>query len=388
MNYNRPVKNDSTVTVKVACAVVFIAFSFLWLHFFQADALSVAQHVLSGGQTHYNRLVGAILITLLLQLLQMGVYSLTRLQKRTHALTYFPSMLILAVLTSIGQDIDRHFSFGNWLWLIPLLLLLWGGCIWTARKVEPYESHTSGFFSRCMWTNMLTITLMQIGVAIASNTNGVFHYRLHAETALLEHDYDEALRVGNHSLETDSSLMMVRMYALSRKGLLGERLFEYPLVPSSQAMLPTTSCVRMMKYPTDSLYRHLGAIPRCPMLPMDYLTTILRSRQAKPAAVDYLLSGYLIDKDLDAFAREIGRHYAINDSLPRHYREALVLYTHRRSHPVVVYHDAVLDVDYEDMQKLEAQYALPSERKGKVLENYANSYWYYYDYVGTQARDF
>ena len=382
MSYNHSIKNDGTVTIRVICAVVFVAFSFLWLCFFQADTLSVAQHALSHGQTDYHPWVGAVVITSVLLLLQLGVYRITRLLKYSHAFTYFPSMLLLAVLTSVSTDIDRRFSFGPWLWLFPLLLVAWGGCVWLFRTVQDYEpTASSGFFSRRVWVNVLTLVLMMWGVALAGNTNAVFHFRTHAETALMGRDFDEALRVGKRSLETDGSLMMVRMYALSREGQLADRLFEYPLVASSDAMLPTADGqVRMMIYPTDSLYRHLGAIPRRPMQPMEYLTTILRTRQAKPAAVDYLLCGYLLDKNLDDFARQIGSYYAINDSLPRHYREALVLYTHLRSRPYIVYHDPILDVDFEDFRKLEALYPDFNERKNNVMDHYANSYWYYYGY--------
>jgi hypothetical protein len=229
---------------------------------------------------------------------------------------------------------------------------------------------------------MMQMVLMIIGVAVISNTNAVFHFRMHAESALNEGDYNEALRVGSRSHETDGNLMMLRMYALSRQGLLGERLFHYPLVPSSEVMLPTDSTVLMVRYPVDSLYRYLGAKPKQSMKPMDYLAAIDRSHQASPAAADYILCGYLLDKDIDAFAREVGRYYPINsDSLPRHYREALVLYNHRRSNPVITYKDAVLDVDYNDLQKLEASCQNDTERKGKVMESYANSYWYFFDYV-------
>ena len=382
MNYNRASRNESTMTVRGMCALVFVLFSFLWLYFFQADVLYITQHALSGGQTQYNRLWGAVLITLVLCLLQAGIYGLVRLSKHTHALTWFPSMLLLGVLTSAGPDIDSNFTFGPWLWLFPLLIVLWGGSVWMAGNLESYDSsNASSLFSRRMWINMLTMALMMCGVAFCSNTNAVFHFRAHAEVALLHGDEDEALRVGLRSHETDGNLMMVRMYALSRQGLLGERLFDYPIVPSSDMMLPTTPATHLMIYPTDSLYRHLGAIPRHDMLPMAYLQLIIRSGQAKPAAIDYLLCGYLIDRDLDSFACEVSQHYAINDSLPRYYREALVLYTHQRNHPVVVYSDPVLDVDYKDFRKLETTYPSENERKGKVMERYTNSYWYYYNYV-------
>ena len=363
-------------------AVVFLCFSFLWLYCLQADMLTVAQHVLSGGHTNYHPLLGSVLITVVLLLLQQGVNAILKLRK-AQALTYFPSLLLLAILTSVGQNIDRHFTFGAWWWVTPLLVLVWIGAVWVARQLEPYRRYPvrEGLFSPSVWKNLLLMSVMMMCVAAASNTNAVFHYRLHAEKALTDGDYDEAVKVGNRSLETDSCLTMVRMYALSRQGQLGERLFSYPVVMSSDAMLPTGGSVRLLLYPTDSLYRHLGARPRRPMKAMEYLNAILRSGQAKSAAADYLLCGYLIDKNLDGFAREITRFYKVNDSLPRHYREALVLYTHQRSNPVLVYHDAVLDVDYRDLQQLEATCREASERKGRVLESYADSYWYYYFYV-------
>lgn len=381
MNYNHPVRNDSTMTIKAVCAVVLACFTFLWLYFFQADVLYLAQHVLSAGQTHYHRFWGAVLLTVVLWLLQLLVYRLVRLRKASHALTWGPSMLLLAVLSSVNADFDRHPTIGVWWWLAPLLLVVWSLIVWAAKTIQPYETDNRSFYVlRRVWVNLLTAVLLMIGVAVCSNTDAVFHFRTHAEVAMLHGNYDEALRVGERSLETDSSLVMVRMYALSKQGLLTERLFEYPVIPSSDVMLPTTEAVRLAVYPLDKFYRHLGAIPRRPMRPIDYLKTIIRSGQAKPAAVDYLLCGYLIDCNLDSFACKLPRYYTVNDSLPRYYREALVLYNHQRSHPLVIFHDPVLDVDYTDMRKMMATCRDNNERKGKMLEDYKGSYWYYYDF--------
>ena len=57
MNYNTPNTKNSTVVVKAACAIVFCLFSFVYLYFYQVDMLSVAQHILSGGVTRYDRLI-------------------------------------------------------------------------------------------------------------------------------------------------------------------------------------------------------------------------------------------------------------------------------------------------------------------------------------------
>ena len=95
---------------------------------------------------------------------------------------------------------------------------------------------------------------------------------------------------------------------------------------------------------------------------------------------DYLLCGYLIDRQIDDFVKELGKYYHIDDSLPKHYREALTLYTHMRSRPLVVYHHAVMDEDYDNLMQLEKQYPDKSERRVKVEEQYRGTYWYYYKY--------
>ena len=380
--------------MRATCATVFVAFTFAWLYFFQADTLAVGQHALSGGQTHYDRLVGALLITLALLLLRTAVYALTRLRTYAHALVYLPSFLALAVVTDISPDIDLHFSLGAWWWVVPAVLLAWAAVAYLARGFQPFERDLdgTGFFSRLMWVNVLLMALMMVGVVSVGSGNAVFHYRAHAETALRQGQLDEALRVGRRSLETDESLTMLRAYALSRQGQLGERLFQYPVSGTGADLLPMQgSRSRLALYPADSLYRHLGARPRQGMTTAQYLSALERlaadSLRAdslpgvnQRAVADYRLCGLLVDRRIDDFARMINRYYEVNDQLPRHYREALILYAHLRSAPVVLYTEPVMETDFADLQSLEAQYADAAERRLKVAEKYRGSYWYYYEY--------
>lgn len=388
MNYNHPNRNSSTVSIRLTCAIVFLVFSFCYLYYFQADVLAVAQHVLSKGMTHYNRLVGAILITLALYLLQLLVYAFLRLRKRSHALTYVPSMLFLAMITDVSSDIDRHFSMGAWWWVFPLVIILWLPLMLLARAlrdVEP-ESEPVGVFSRAMWINMLVMCLLIIIVVSVGNTNAVFHYRMRAESALLAGDYQRALKQGSKSLETDADLQMIRMYALSRTGEMAERLFEYPVAGNSSTMLPVEGLSHFSMYPVDSLYKYLGARPKGEMTTTRYLELMQRRDSVDDKRIaDYQLCGLLLDKRIDDFVRELRRHYAEGDTLdidhlPKHYREAMTLYTHLRSKPVVVYRNSVMDEDWRNLQELEAKYPDPTERKGKVEEHYRGTYWYYYEY--------
>ena len=85
--------------MRVTCAIFFLLFTIVYLYCYQADILAVAQHVLSHGATHYNPVIGTFIITLVLWLIQFGIYKFTGLCRRGHALTYVPSLLLLGIIT-------------------------------------------------------------------------------------------------------------------------------------------------------------------------------------------------------------------------------------------------------------------------------------------------
>ena len=397
MNYNHPLINGSTVTIRVMCAIVFLMFSFCWLFFFQADQLAMTQHVLSGGLTQYNPVLGTLIITGVLMLLQLVINSFFKLKKRSHALTYVPSMMLLALVSKVSQQIESGDGVSLWIWVLSVLvLLLWGAVAWVAKLAQEVESDRDySLFSRPMWINALLMAVQIICVAWIGNTNAVYHYRMQTETLLADGEYQKALEVGKRSLESDANLLMLRMYALARENALGEKLFEYPITANVEQMLPTSGRTRMYYCSEDSLYKFLGGRPAEPMTPMHFLDllerrdTTLNSRTLAPSrsrasvspVIDYKLCGLLIDRQIDRFAREIGKYYDLNGHLPKHYREALVLYTHSRSNPVVVYHHAVTDEDWRNLIELERRYPDPTERQGRVEDQYHGTYWYYYKYL-------
>ena len=383
MNYNYPLKNGSTVTIRVMCAIVFVLFSFCWLFFFQSDQLAMTQHVLSGGLTHYNALWGTLIIIAVLMLLQLIIYRIIRLNKRSHALTYVPSMMLLALVSEVSRQIESGEGVSGWIWVLPVIaLLVWAGVAAVAKLVQEIESDRDfSLFSRPMWINALLMALQIICVAWIGNTNAVYHYRMQTETLLADGKYQKALEVGRRSLESDANLLMLRMYALARENALGERLFEYPISANVEQILPTSGRTRMYYCPEDSLWRFLGGCPAEAMTPMHFLDLLERRDSIVPRQViDYKLCGLLIDRRIDRFAREIGKYYKLDERLPKHYREALVLYTHSRSNPVVTYHHAVTDEDWRNLLELERHYPNPTERKGRVEDQYHGTYWYYYRY--------
>ncbi|MBQ9215424.1 MAG: hypothetical protein IJ159_01560 [Prevotella sp.] len=382
MNFNYPNKNGSTIGIRLMCAIVFLLFSVCWLYYFQAEVLGIVQHELSGGVTKYHPYIGTLIITGCLFLLHILIYFISRLNGRTHALTYLPSMLILALMTDVCLQISKNHIFSISWWLLVLVLVIWLFAVFVARAYQITEKDDSfHFLSRPMWINLLIMALMILGVSFVSNTNAVFHYKVMAESKLMKGDYNGALLIGKKSQESDASLTMIRMYALAKKNRLGDELFRFPVTCKSNQILPTDSLSQLMILPADSIYYFLGARPARKIVPKHYLEILLRKYpKSNKNVIDYLLCCYLIERDLDNFADKVSKYYTINDNLPKHYREALILYTHMRSHPVVVYHEPVMEEDYSNLQELEKQYPDFMERKGKVEDIYRETYWYYFTY--------
>ena len=353
----------STAVVKTACAIVFLLFTFLYLYYYQADILAMTQHVLSHGKTHYNRTIGAVLITLVLYLLQVGVYALTKLEHHAHAFTYFPSLLLLTIRTSAGVHFHQHPSIGKWIWVAPLLIILWLGLVWVSRQVEDIvgKPANTGIFSRLSWVNMLTLVFMLILVCLYSNRDETFHYRMNMERRLQENDIDGALFVGMKSRATDEALTRLRAYALSRKHQLGQRLFEYALAGGSKAIVPqrndSTSAAATIILPASELRKQY-----------------LRDKH------NYELCAYLADKDIDRFASKMVEYYEVSDTaaLPKHYREALTLYTRKRSRRVVTYHNPVSEADFADLQRIQGEHQTARARMNAIHDSFGNTYWYYY----------
>ena len=383
-NSNRNREDGSATVVRTVCAIVFLLFVAIYVFFYQEDTLALTQHILSGGATIYSRVIGGIIITIVLALLYFTTAKVMRTKPLCiYALSCFPSLYILAMLT----DFDTSQPLSPWRWwaiLMPLAAAVWWGVVYFLGELLRYRCsdirHEEGYLARTLGCNIFILAAMMIGVGLLSNSNDITHYRLRMERLLMHGEYAKALEVGKASDKTDASLTMLRVFALAHEGRLGDELFKYPVRGTSASIVPELSDGKMLMLSPDSVYRMLGAIPRHGQTTKNYLKAIVKSGQATKAAIEYQLCGMLIDKDLDGFVNLLMKTHKIDDTLPLHYREALILYTHRRSSPKVVYSNTVMDTDYDDMQRLEAETKSPGERRIQIYNQFSGTYWEYFDY--------
>ena len=383
-NSNRNLEDGSATVVRTVCAIVFLLFVAIYVFFYQEDTLALTQHILSGGATIYSRVIGGIIITIVLALLHFTTAKVMRTKPLCiYALSCFPSLYILAMLT----DFDTSQPLSPWRWwaiLMPLAAAVWWGVVYFLGELLRYRCsdirHEEGYLARTLGCNIFILAAMMIGVGLLSNSNDITHYRLRMERLLMHGEYAKALEVGKASDKTDASLTMLRVFALAHEGRLGDELFKYPVRGTSASIVPELSDGKMLMLSPDSVYRMLGAIPRHGQTTKNYLKAIVKSGQATKAAIEYRLCGMLIDKDLDGFVNLLMKTHKIDDTLPLHYREALILYTHRRSSPKVVFSNTVMDTDYDDMQRLEAETKSPGERRIQIYKQFSGTYWEYFDY--------
>lgn len=370
---------------RVVCTFVFTLFTFFYLYYYQADVLTVMQHVFSKGQTHYNHFIGAVLITVVLLMLQTGVAKMLGKLKMAWALTFVPSAFCLSWLTDVRLSPDDwHLEFGVWAYVLPFALVAYVLAVWGsyASGLSDALRKTMSGSARSIWVNLLVVLLSILLVCFSGNNDKVYHARIHAEQCIMDGDNNGALVALRGCGSGDSNVTMLTAYALAREHKLPEGLFEYQLKGGSRAMMPDGRAVKFEMLPDSSFYSFLGGWYVQRMSTMKYLDYQRRHRRMNRTAIDYLLCACLMDRNLDAFAANITKYYSVADTvaLPKHYREALTLYTHMRSAPRVIYKNSVVEADFQDYQKLEKSISGECERKTALRETYGNTYWYYYQY--------
>lgn len=287
---------------RAVCSVLFCSFTFCYLFFFQADVMTVVQHLASGRQTFYAPLLGAVLITLTLKLLQMGVSSLVKLNKRGLGLTYFPSFLFLTIICDLRPTTDSV-TFGNWLWIAPFLLLVYALVMIAVKRFEPYEPELRSYgpFSQMIWINLLLLLSFFVFTGLFSNSDTYFHQRAKVEALIDKKDYEGALNVVRSMTHTDSVTSMLTIYAVARRGHLADSLFYYPLIGGSRSLRPGK--VHSWLQPDSILYK------------------VTRN------SANYQLTGFLLDRDLQDFVRYLPQYYPTDSLRPRYYQEAYKIYT-------------------------------------------------------------
>lgn len=381
MNYNKNIVKQTSGIIRYSCGLLFMLFSFCYLYFLEGDMLAEAQFVFSHGLTTYSILIGSIVVTIVLQILQWLVCRILRFNWRYYSFSYFPSMLGLAMLTDLSRDSMLHFTLGHWLWLCPVLLLLYVLLVVFLKNLRYGDENNE--VQGLLWQNYLILFVMIVCCGATSKTKEVYHYELKTERLIMEHDYEAASQVAYTSLKTSRRLTELRMYALAKQGLLAECIFDYPQYDGADGLLSIYDTDSVYRYPALRICYGLGGIPDGKSIrsTRQYLQAMNDKDSLRTTTTqDYLLCYLLLQKDLKAFAKNLCRFYPDTAPLPRAYREA-VLYINNvygRKLPYTI--DSETAARYDQYLQRKAELQDERERINYTRREFGNTFWWYYEY--------
>ncbi len=384
-NYGHNKPQSAGGALRVVLALCFMAFSFCYIYILQPDLLAYMQHVLSKGSTAYNRLIGSLIVLALVFIIHAAVASASRLPAKLYSLTFIPSAVFLGVLTDLIVEYSAA-KLAAYLLLSLLSVIL---CVRPGNaKAGRRGGHEPGTVFIC---NALTLSAIMVALGLCGNSNDEMHFELKMQRLLNEGKYAEAAGTGGKSLTASGRMTRLRAYALSRQGLLGEKMFEYPVVSDRCGLLfPRADSAYMIFHP-DNLYRYIGAFPERTSSPYRFLHLVSTRADvlaSHPQIKDYLLITALMRKEIDLFADEIRRFYDFSSpglALPKHYSEALVLYSHLRTKPAVTYNDTITETNYKDFIELGKKYTDKGVRKNVLRRQYGDTYWWFFYYGGMRG---
>ena len=383
MNNEKENKNRRRTAriIAVASGLLFSAFSFTYLSVFQKDVMEALHYSLAQGKTVYAPWMSAVLITVVLLVLRWAVNALVGLKGPLKALSYFPSCLLLGVLTDVGHNVYHGGGISDtWGWMLPLCLVLYGALGWLlarAARLWLNPEMPDIWVVNSNFMTLLMLCFMTIGIG---NTNVHFHHELQVEEALRKQDYGRALLVAEKTMDPSRNLTALRAYAMSRQGTMGEDLFRYPQLYGAAGLLMGTSDEKALRLNADSLSVYLGAKPALGEPALTFFRRICEEESGNYTTLDYYLSALLLEKKLDEFVRAFDELYTVRDSIPYYYRQALFLDS--KMHPSAVTDSA--DVALEELwgKYLQKQQELSGQRgeANYMRREFGDTYWWYYQY--------
>lgn len=314
--------------VTLFCALVFALFGFTFVAVYKSAEIEVFYDALATGKLQYNGYVLSAVFTSLLLGLALWLNRFAGFRREWSAMAYVPSALLLAFFTGI----DRTFFTGGkeyavWAWAFGAGLLLYAGFSFVLnRMLFEKIKDSSAVAHRIIWRNLILFVIMFMAVGCLSGSERNFRREALQYTLFKKGDMEAALAVGRHSPVASRQLSAQRAYMLSLKGELADHFFDYPVCFDSESLLPSVE--RDAPIEPCAVYSHIGIERKPGEGAMDFLSRAVEQCDTNVVAREYYLTALLTERRLVDFVDKVFEYYNVGDSdrLPKHYKEALVLY--------------------------------------------------------------
>lgn len=366
-------------TVALICATLFVAFSFTYISLYKAPLLEALYDHVATGKLDYNPYIAATIITATLTTLAIWLNRLMKFQREWTALAYLPSCILLAFITDINRGI--YTNEGD---LLPWLFIFLSVALFNLfisfilrrilfAKIKDYNLESN----RLVWRNMVIFALMFMLTGFLSDGEKDFNYESAAYVEYKHGNIDAALNVAKDCSSASQELTASRAFYLALQNKMGDNLFNYPQHFASDGLLLPVQKTTPLS--SDSTYAVLGIERKPRETVFECLQRTVHVDSVSNMVKDYYLCALLLEKRILQFKDELLQFYNIEnvDSLPTHYKEALLLYNY-------VAKDGEQIADTTLQHKFDAMHALSKQgnkrKKSSADEELMRTYWWYYLY--------
>lgn len=364
------------------CALAFAIFSYTFVAIYKSPIIEMVYDSVATGKLQYNGYVLSGVVTAILVGLALWLNRFAKYQREWTAMAFLPSALILAFITDIERSVFvGGGSLSGWLWIFVagmslyiFLSFLLGRMLFEKIKNPVMVAN------RIVWRNLILLTLIFITVGCLSSSEK----NLMRETVQYKHyrngDVPAALAVAAQSPLASPQLTAQRAFLLSLNGELGERFFEFPQYYGAEGLLPSVE--RSSPISSEDIYSHIG-VQRYPHeRAVSCLSRAVECDSVSYAAQEYYLVSLLLERRIVDFADKLFEFYNVSDSekLPKHYKEALVLYSYIVPAYSLAFDATSLRASLENMIKDVAGKGASPVFSARLQAEYGNSYWWYYLY--------
>lgn len=358
---------------------------FLLLYFgkTQSDIVNYFLTMLTGGPVPQCPWGYALVLTTVLTLLSHGLSRACQKHGMNAFIPYIGAAWLAVTLVSIPMQNLVHLAF----LLIVAALLVCLQILWTRRRNLTATPNAQNIWQRILPTSV-SLLVLSLYMGIGAAATDVDHFEIRTAQALRSAAPKQAYEVGKKSLAVSPRLFAMRCYLMATCGSgIGNEIVVQPTPIGADAftlLLPTDGKQNLLFSP-DSLTSLLGGLQRTDgegALSYLHRCALHAGMHPSPAA-DYYLCALLLECRLDQFAQEANLFYRneikSHRGLPLFFAQALVLYTHRRTNPILLYHDAAIEANLHDYEEM-ADKTAPEIRENVLRRSYGETYWWYLDY--------
>ena len=230
-------KKSCDKCVRWLCGILFAAFAFCWLYFFQRELLQAENSVLFSADNGLriwmfnHHLLVSLFLTVVALLLAIPGRLMLRFKKGLYACNYMLSAIFLGVITGydgesvFGQDLTVWIVSGAFLFVLFLICKI----VASVPKSE-YNDRP-----RTLAGTLLILSLLFCFVGYLGNTQENLHRRLRMEQMFADGKYEQLLNYGRYEEESDPGIDLLRaksmlaLQATPKSSAIGNLLFRYSI---------------------------------------------------------------------------------------------------------------------------------------------------------------